>query len=479
MSLDRPPSLSQGRPILDEHAVRYRLAEEVERALRYQRALSILYIDLERPSLEHAQAAMAAASRAIRLSDILGQWEDHGVVVMFPETAEAADIPSSRVLNSICKHIPAARGGTAQCPHHGSDADALLESARQASAIASAGGLATLPHSVEHFSLTDNGPPIVAADPLTKRLFALVRNLSRADLSILISGETGVGKEIVASTLHHWSNRNNGPFVALNCAGIPVSLLESELFGYERGAFTGASGRKAGQFELADGGTLFLDEIGDMSLNAQAKVLRVLQFGEMTRVGGEKTVTVDVRVLAATNRDLEDAVKKGVFREDLYFRLNVVPVRAAPLRDRLSDIPLLLKEFVRLFCKENGYREKPIDDGVLAALSSYNWPGNVRELKNMAERLLIMSGERITLADLPEQIASTPPSPTAVASFGGGEARLPLREFRERVERAYISDTLKENDWNISRTAQILGIERTNLHKKLKALGLSRNDDSD
>ncbi len=322
----------------------------------------------------------------------------------------------------------------------------------------------------------EQGYEIIGESPAIKKLFTEIRKVAPTKSRVLITGESGTGKELIARAIHNMSPRVSGPFIKVNCAAIPAELIESELFGYERGAFTGASGRKAGQFELADGGTLFLDEIGDMSLNAQAKVLRVLQFGEMTRVGGEKTVTVDVRVLAATNRNLEEAVKNGMFREDLFFRLNVVPVRAAPLRDRLSDVPLLLGEFVRAFCRENGYREKPIDEEVLKALSAYAWPGNVRELKNLAERLLIMSGERITLGDLPDQIAATKASPAVISPLGVGAQRLPLREFRELVERQYISETLNENDWNISRTAQILGIERTNLHKKLKVLGLSRDD---
>jgi two-component system, NtrC family, nitrogen regulation response regulator NtrX len=325
----------------------------------------------------------------------------------------------------------------------------------------------------------EQGYDIIGQSPAIEKLFSEIKKVAPTKSRVLITGESGTGKELIARAIHSLSPRVVGPFIKVNCAAIPGELIESELFGYERGAFTGASGRKAGQFELADGGTLFLDEIGDMSLNAQAKVLRVLQFGEMTRVGGERTVTVDVRVLAATNRDLEDAVKRGIFREDLFFRLNVVPIKAAPLRERLGDVPLLLKEFVRLFCRENGYREKPIDDDVMRALSAYTWPGNVRELKNLAERLLIMSGERITLADLPDQIATQKVSPAVIPTFGTGGQRLPLREFRERVERQYIADTLNENDWNISRTAQILGIERTNLHKKLKALGLSRNDEND
>ncbi|MDJ0763695.1 MAG: sigma-54 dependent transcriptional regulator [Myxococcota bacterium] len=315
---------------------------------------------------------------------------------------------------------------------------------------------------------------LLGQTPVMKKLYEEIRKIAPTKGRVLITGESGTGKELIARAIHRMSQRVASPFVKVNCAAIPAELIESELFGYERGAFTGAHTRKPGQFELADSGTLFLDEIGDMSLTAQAKVLRVLQSGEMTRVGGQRSVNVDVRVLAATNRDLEEAVRGGLFREDLYFRLNVLPIKAPPLRDRLADIPILLKEFVTQFSKENGYREKGIDDEVLAHLCGYTWPGNVRELKNLAERLMIMSGDRITMNDLPEPIVGSKPATPFAPRFDG--QRPTLREFRDSAERAYIRDTLEENDWNISKTATILGIERTNLHKKLKTLGLSRNN---
>ncbi len=315
---------------------------------------------------------------------------------------------------------------------------------------------------------------LIGETPVMQKLFGEIRKVAPTKGRVLITGESGTGKELIARAIHRMSQRVAGTFIKVNCAAIPTELIESELFGYERGAFTGAHGRKAGQFELADGGTLFLDEIGDMSLNAQAKVLRVLQSGEMTRVGGQRTLTVDVRVLAATNRDLEEAVRNGLFREDLYFRLNVLPIKAPPLRERLADIPVLLESFISTFCKDNGYRKKAIDQEVVQCLAGYAWPGNVRELKNIAERLMIMSGDRITVSDLPEQIAGSKPAAAMFTSFEG--PRPTLREFRETAERQYIQDTLEENEWNISRSAQVLGIERTNLHKKLKALGLSRSD---
>jgi two-component system nitrogen regulation response regulator NtrX len=315
-------------------------------------------------------------------------------------------------------------------------------------------------------------------------LFAQIAKVAPTRTRVLITGESGTGKELIARALHRGSALADKPFVKVNCAAIPKELIESELFGHERGAFTGATARKRGLFEIADGGTIFLDEVGDMVASAQAKVLRVLQSGEFSRVGGEQALKVDVRVVAATNRDLQAAVAAGEFREDLYFRLNVVPLRAPPLRDRADDIPLLSSAFVELACRENGMKVKVISDEAIAMLAAYPWPGNVRELRNVIERLVILSEESIGVGDLPEEIVaevsrkrreSTSTPATLPRVELPAEARaLPLREFRDHMEREYIRIKLDENGWNISRTATLLGIERTNLHKKMRALGLSR-----
>ena len=244
---------------------------------------------------------------------------------------------------------------------------------------------------------------MIGESQVMRALFAQLEKVAPTNGRVLISGESGTGKELVARAIHRLSPRADNPFIKVNCAAIPAELIESELFGYERGAFTGAQGRKKGMFELANEGTLFLDEIGDMSASAQAKVLRALQSGEISRVGSEKAIAVDVRVLAATNKDLEAEVNEGRFREDLYFRLNVVPIESPPLRDRKNDVPLLAKGFLRDFCAENGIRNKPIDDAVLDALADRPWPGNVRELRNVVERMAILSGDRSTLDDLPAE----------------------------------------------------------------------------
>ncbi len=300
---------------------------------------------------------------------------------------------------------------------------------------------------------------------------------------VLITGESGTGKELIARAIHRNSTVSAGAFVKVNCAAIPPELIESELFGHERGAFTGAIAKKRGLFEVADGGTIFLDEIGDMAQSAQAKVLRVLQTGEFTRVGGEKSLRTDCRVVAATNRDLEQMVQSGTFREDLYFRLNVVPIHSPSLRERTDDIPQLAEAFVRECCDENGFAYKPVDDEVMQRLKQYDWPGNVRELRNVAERLVIMSDDVIRERDLPPYLGGPRPPSAVRASTApvtaidlGKYAQKSLREFREEVESEFIRLKLAEYEWNISRTAQALGIERTNLHKKLRALGIHRGE---
>ena len=290
---------------------------------------------------------------------------------------------------------------------------------------------------------------------------------------VLITGESGTGKELVARAVHALSDRAHRAFVKVNCAAIPGELIESELFGHEKGSFSGAFARKRGKFELANGGTIFLDEIGDMSLSAQAKVLRALQTGEVNRVGSESPVMVDTRVLAATNKDLEDEIQDGSFREDLFFRLNVVPLRTPPLRERQGDIPLLVESFVAEFCAEYGKGRKKVTSDALERLASYRWPGNVRELKNICERLVIMGGDPITVADLPEQML--PDRSAAGAGSGIAPGSLTLRDFKEQAERDYVAATLRAFGWNVTRAASALGIERTNLHKKMKSLGIERD----
>jgi transcriptional regulator with GAF, ATPase, and Fis domain len=317
-----------------------------------------------------------------------------------------------------------------------------------------------------------------------KRVKEQIAKVAATGVRVLITGESGTGKELIARAIHRASKRSNGPFVKVNCAAIPSELIESELFGHERGAFSGAVSKKRGRFELADGGTLFLDEIGDMSMDAQAKVLRVLQTGEVIRVGGEKVFVVDVRVIAATNKDLEEEVKTGGFREDLYFRLSVVPMTSPPLRDRGDDVLLLMREFLLQFSQEHAVEPVGLSLEAADMIARYSFPGNVRELRNLAERLVILAGNPVKPEDLPPQVRGEAPSsgtPGAASAKAGGVIDLSqygsptLRELREAVERDYILRKLEETGWNVTRTAEILGIERTNLHKKLKQLGVKKH----
>lgn len=298
------------------------------------------------------------------------------------------------------------------------------------------------------------------------KIITLKDTISKAAASqgrILIFGESGTGKELVARALHEASSRKNKGFVEVNCAAIPNELIESELFGHEKGSFTGAFERKKGKFELADEGTLFLDEIGDMSLTTQAKVLRVIETQEFQRVGGSKNIKVDVRIIAATNKNLEEEIKKVNFRDDLYFRLNVIPINLPPLRERKDDIPLLVERFLEIFAQQYGQKTKKISKTTLNALMDYDWPGNVRELKNTIERLMIMNSAEII------EIKHIPSLRETKADY---ESFKTLREAREQFEKDFILAKLQKNNWNVSKTADNLEIERSNLHKKIKALGI-------
>lgn len=325
---------------------------------------------------------------------------------------------------------------------------------------------------------------IIATSPGMREVLERVARVGATKARVLITGESGTGKELVARAIHDASERRAGKFVKVNCAAIPRELIESELFGYEKGAFTGAGHRKKGLFEVAHGGTIFLDEIGDMDLDAQSKVLRVLQAGEITRVGGHEPIKVDVRVVAATHRDLKEQAGKGEFREDLFFRLAVVPIELPPLRERTEDIALLARHFIDACCEENGLAHKRIDQDALDVLAKHDWPGNVRELRNVIERMVVLSDADLRLQDVPAELRdaaveepSTLPADGAVAALiEAGRAELPLKAFREAVERAYILQRLREHDFNVSRTAAALDVERTHLHRKMKLLGISRGD---
>ena len=318
---------------------------------------------------------------------------------------------------------------------------------------------------------------LIGNSPSMQRLRELIDMAAPTNSRVLIAGANGTGKELVARAIHLHSPRHSRPFVEINCAAIPETLIESELFGHERGAFSGATSMKRGKFELADGGTLFLDEIGDMSLATQAKVLRVLQEQQFTRVGGTKLLNVQVRVIAASNKDLAEEIAKGTFREDLYYRLNVLPIVVPTLRERRDDIPELACHFLRLHAEEQGIKPKELNKQALETLQQHDWPGNIRELRNLVERLLIMVPRPVIDApdvDMFSQGRAVSMNPSST----GGKYFSSLRDARNAFEREYITGKLRENNWNVSKTADELQIERSHLHRKIKLLNVELRSDA-
>ena len=304
----------------------------------------------------------------------------------------------------------------------------------------------------------------IGESPSMKDLRGQIEMATQSNSRVLITGESGSGKELVARLLHGMGSRADKPFVEVNCAAMPHELIESELFGHEKGSFTGAFEKKKGKFELADKGTLFLDEIGDMSLQTQAKVLRVIETQEFQRVGGSANIKVDVRIISATNKDLEEEVKKGNFREDLFFRLNVIPISVPPLRERREDIPLLVEYFVQSIAEDYGQPLKKITPEAMKSLEEHSWPGNIRELRNLIERLVIMTPSTVITA---KDFALT-------GRHEGSDyfTCRTLKEARESFEKDFIAKKLEENNWNVSKTAEILDIERSNLHRKIKTYNI-------
>jgi two-component system, NtrC family, nitrogen regulation response regulator NtrX len=314
--------------------------------------------------------------------------------------------------------------------------------------------------------LVGSGPRMIGGSAAWQRVVERAGMAARSDARVLLIGESGTGKELLAAHVHGESPFRSGPFVKVNCAAIPTELIESELFGHEKGAYTGAATARRGKFELADGGTLFLDEVGDLHAGSQAKLLRVLQEGEFHRVGGEQPVRVSVRVVAATNRDLTEMIAQGKFREDLYYRLCVVPVRVPCLRERPADIPELVSYFLEEFCTRNNFRARSIDPAVIPVLQAYPWPGNARELRNVVERMAILS---------PGDVVGLDAVPSEIRRHRDAAPRSSVQEAREGAERDHIQKALDAANWNVSSAARALGMERTNLHKRMRALGVSRD----
>lgn len=316
---------------------------------------------------------------------------------------------------------------------------------------------------------------ILGGSSKIKEVLTVVERVAPTDARVLITGENGTGKELVARAIHRNSKRASKPFVEVNCAAIPAELIESELFGHEKGSFTGATAQRIGKFEQADSGTLFLDEIGDMSLHAQAKVLRALEEGTIERVGGNKLIAVDVRVIAATNKDLDAEIKKGNFRGDLYHRLKVIPIHVAPLRERKEDIPTLVQAFIEDVCTRNGMARKTISADVIKQLAKLDWPGNIRELRNTVERIVILSsGTSIDIGLVDVAGAQEKGEFSQILNAGGT-----FQDFKERAEAAFIKKQLEMYKWNISKTAEALDIQRSHLYTKMKRYGLMKEGEEE
>lgn len=338
-----------------------------------------------------------------------------------------------------------------------------------------------LMHRVRHLEerLEPSHTLMLGDSPAMLRLKSQIAKIGPTEGRVLIRGESGTGKELVAAMIHEHSNRSRRPLVKVNCAAIPANLIESELFGHARGAFTDARSDKAGLFEVADGGTLFLDEIGDMDISLQARLLRVLEDGKVRRIGENREREVNVRIVAATNSMLEKAIEEGRFREDLYFRLSTLPIELVPLRERPEDVPLLVSYFTKRYCEQNGFGEKHFADEAWQALRNYNWPGNVREVKNLCERLVILAGDPVKLEHLPKAIQTSQPSGLTYSGADGiamPSEDLPLREFKALCEREYIERTLKKVDGNMTQAANLLGIQRTYLYQKMASLGIEKEE---
>jgi len=319
----------------------------------------------------------------------------------------------------------------------------------------------------ENIKLTENlrqEEIIIGQSGEIKSVLSLIERVSKTDSRVLITGENGTGKELVAKALHSQSERSKKELVEVNCAAIPNELIESELFGHEKGSFTGASQKRIGKFEQANGSTLFLDEIGDMSLQAQAKVLRAIEEGVIERVGGNKKIEVDVRILSATNKDLNNEIKEGNFREDLFHRLNVIPIKVPPLRERKEDISLLIDHFTKKICTQNKFQIKDFDEKAIEVMKDHPWPGNVRELRNIIERMIIMiPNDKITKEDVRAMLPISDKSTDEIIDISNS-----FQEFKEKAEKAFIHKQLEINNWNISKTAEILEIQRSHLYNKIK-----------
>jgi len=471
----RAPFADERGAVLFAEEIRLRLRQEVERAARYGGSFAVLVAELDGARERDAAKIGTEIVRAVRFVDVVGRTAANEYAVILPETADAAVVPARRLLSALRGIAPECRIGLARYPEDGVDADSLLSSAQSAYRRAMAGAIA-MNDEPTIFALED-GLEIAIADPAMARLIDKIRDLARSDIPVLILGETGVGKELVARALHEWSPRRGGKMVSINCAAVAESLLESELFGHERGAFTGAAAEKAGLLESASGGTVFLDEIGDSSQRVQAGLLRVLETRLVRRVGALAERPIDVRIIAASNRPLTDEDER--FRRDLFYRLSAAMIVVPPLRERPLDVPMLIRRFVARAAKSAGRGPLTMTPEAMARMQLYSWPGNVREMKNLVEYLAsVVHGAAIEVDHLPENVRCSRPwhvaEPKRAESADGRNARRFPRladEIRE-LERTRIEEALESADGVRVRAAELIGMPLRTLLTKMKAYAL-------
>ena len=474
----RDPRRSSGADLLDAAGLTRRLEQEVERASRYNHNLAVICLRLGRePEQQQRNRFKGEVSGALRSVDMVGWDGALEVMAVLPETGETARVPARRLLKAVSGRGHGARAGLAIFPDDGLCADALLTAARGAARRVAPGALGGASEGYERIEVPGGGT-VVAVDPKTRHLFGLARSLARGRLPVLITGETGVGKEIFARALHQWSPRHAAPLVTLNCAAVAETLLESELFGHEAGAFSGAVAAKQGLLESADGGTIFLDEVGESSPQVQASLLRALETGFIRRVGAVKERPVDVRVIAATNRPLSQAIANGTFRQDLYYRLSAATIPVPPLRERHLDLPALARHFLAEEGIRAGAPQARLTSGALRRLQGYSWPGNVRELRNqMAYLATVAGGTEIRAEDLPDELQQEGSAWLSVTTSGGelelepGQPRPLALEIRA-LERRRMAEALELAHGVRKNAAALIGMPLRTFVSKLKAHGL-------
>jgi DNA-binding NtrC family response regulator len=482
------------RTALDLSQLRQRLEEEIARGLEYERPLTLCAVALGSP--EERTAAVGPVIAQLRMMDLIAVGGEAQLLALLPELSAAEGARTARrLLDAVEAVAPAARVGVATCPEDGADADTLLAAARAAAAAARPGQVARSSETATRIELGDRW--VVVADPAMVRLYDLIQRLAASELPLLIQGETGSGKENAAFAAHHWSPRRDRPFVTLNCAALPENLVESELFGYERGAFSGATAAKTGLLEAASGGTVFLDEIGELPAPVQAKLLRALEQKRITRLGEVRERQIDLRVVAATNRNLEEDVQAGRFRQDLFFRLGAATVILPPLRDRPREVPILARTFLEAACERLGRAAMTIAPPAMQRLLAYAWPGNVRELKNVMDFAAAAVQEpRLELWHLPERISgkvaarrgedeptapgqeSLPttqpevPVPDAAAAEPKPKKFRPIGEEIKELERRRMEEALEASGGVQTRAAELIGMPLRTFVLKLKQHGI-------